>query len=65
MTEDEIKRDIRAVKTDFEWLVWIAMHTIDAVDDGPARRRVETMAKSLDRLADYAGCTHLNIPPPP
>lgn len=63
MTEEEIKHDILHVKTDVEWLVWIAMQTIDRAGDQTARRRVETMAKSLDRLADFAGCTHLHIPP--
>jgi hypothetical protein len=63
MTEAEIKHDITRVKADVEWLVWVALQTIDAVHDEKARGRIETMAKSLDRLADYAGCTHLHIPP--
>jgi hypothetical protein len=62
MTEDELKHEIREVKTDLEWLVWIAMRTFDYAADEVAYKRILTMARHLNRLSDYAGCTHLFLP---
>ena len=62
MTED-IKLDIISLKCDVEWIVQIALEKIAEVGDELARRRVMTMIGEMNRLADFAGCTHVTIYP--